>query len=180
MPIGPRTGVVVRLMFAGDNVEPPDIGAEPPSCADSEAASASRHPGRCLVALAVPNPRYAADLLRDGMHGVMLYGQSVAELLEAVDTVAGGGIYLAPSIATPTLHALAVGDGRARLSRRDRQVLTGLAAGEGTRAIAARIGISPDTARNAVSGLLRRLGVNTRVEAVAVARRDGLIATVTG
>ena len=63
---------------------------------------------------------------------------------------------------------------RARLTRREREVLAQLAKGASTATIAERLGISPRTARNHVANLLRKLGVHTRLEAVARGVRDGL------
>lgn len=61
------------------------------------------------------------------------------------------------------------------LSPRQRQVLVLLAEGCGPGAIADRLGLSPATARNHVSAVLRRLGSHSQLEAVAAARRRGLI-----
>jgi DNA-binding CsgD family transcriptional regulator len=61
------------------------------------------------------------------------------------------------------------------MSRRERQTLTLLAAGLSTTQMAHQMGISKETVRNHVKGLLRSLGARSRVEAVAKARRAGLI-----
>jgi DNA-binding CsgD family transcriptional regulator len=61
------------------------------------------------------------------------------------------------------------------LSRRERQTLTLLASGLSTAQMAQQMGISKETVRNHVKGLLRSLGARSRVEAVAKARRAGLI-----
>jgi DNA-binding NarL/FixJ family response regulator len=51
-------------------------------------------------------------------------------------------------------------------------VLRMLEAGRSTAQIASELHISTETARNHIRGLLRALGVHTRLAAVAVARRD--------
>lgn len=61
------------------------------------------------------------------------------------------------------------------LSRRERETLRLLAAGYSTTQMAERMGISKETVRNHVKGLLRSLDARSRVEAVAKARRAGLI-----
>jgi PAS domain S-box-containing protein len=61
------------------------------------------------------------------------------------------------------------------LTRRQIDVLEGLAAGERVRTIAARLGITETTARNHVAAVLRRLGCHSQLEAVAEARRLGLL-----
>lgn len=61
------------------------------------------------------------------------------------------------------------------LSPRQRQVLALLAEGLGPSAIADRLGVSLVTVRNHVAALLHRLGCHSQLEAVATARRRGLI-----
>lgn len=63
----------------------------------------------------------------------------------------------------------------ARLSARELEVLELLAAGVGTRAIAGRLFLSHNTVRNHAQNVLRKLNVHSRLEAVSVARRDGLL-----
>lgn len=61
------------------------------------------------------------------------------------------------------------------LSPRQRQVLTLLADGLGPSAIARRLGLSITTVRNHIAAVLHRLGCHSQLEAVAIARRRGLI-----
>jgi DNA-binding CsgD family transcriptional regulator len=62
-----------------------------------------------------------------------------------------------------------------RLSPRERETLTLLAAGYSTVELAERMGISKETVRNHVKRVLRALDASSRVEAVAKARRAGLV-----
>jgi DNA-binding CsgD family transcriptional regulator len=62
-----------------------------------------------------------------------------------------------------------------RLSPREREVLTLLAAGSSTAQMAQQMGISKETVRNHVKGVLRSLDARSRVEAVAKGRSVGLI-----
>lgn len=61
------------------------------------------------------------------------------------------------------------------LTPRERQTLTLLAAGCSTRQMAELMGIAPETVRNHVKAMCRRLDVRSRVEAVAKARRAGIV-----
>jgi PAS domain S-box-containing protein len=63
------------------------------------------------------------------------------------------------------------------LTSRQRETLMLLGDGLGTTEIATSLGISVQTARNHIRGVLRALGAHTRVEAVAVAHRTGLLYT---
>jgi PAS domain S-box-containing protein len=61
------------------------------------------------------------------------------------------------------------------LTPRQHEVLTLLADGTSTEEIAAALGLSDETVRNHIRQLLRRLGVHSRLAAVAYARRHGLL-----
>jgi DNA-binding CsgD family transcriptional regulator len=61
------------------------------------------------------------------------------------------------------------------LTPRQLEVLHLLDHGLSTAQIARRLGIERDTVRNHIGGLMRTLGVHSRLEAVAEARRRGLI-----
>jgi PAS domain S-box-containing protein len=71
-----------------------------------------------------------------------------------------------PSLSSPPME---------HLTRREREVLRLLAAGTSTEAIATKLGISPATARNHITNILTKLGAHSRLEAVALALRNGLI-----
>ncbi len=62
-----------------------------------------------------------------------------------------------------------------KLTPRQRQTLTLLAAGCSTMQMAELMGLSPDTVRNHMKRLFRRLGVRSRVEAIAKGREANLI-----
>jgi PAS domain S-box-containing protein len=61
------------------------------------------------------------------------------------------------------------------LTPRQFEVLNCLEQGASTRQIAEVLGISEETVRNHVRGLLRRLGQHSRIAAVAYARQQGLL-----
>ena len=88
--------------------------------------------------------------LRDGHQVVGMFGIAVRE---------------AKSVPPPRRH----------LTPRLHQVLLMLAAGKSTEQIAAELHLSVTTVRNHVRRLLRSLDAHSRLEAIAVARRDGLL-----
>ena len=61
------------------------------------------------------------------------------------------------------------------LTQRERDVLRLLAAGHGTAEMARQMGISATTVRNHIQHLLDKLGAHTRLQAVSMARRHGLV-----
>jgi PAS domain S-box-containing protein len=62
-----------------------------------------------------------------------------------------------------------------RLTPRQGEVLRHLAAGCSTRQMAERMGLSVETVRNHIRAVLRKLGAHSRLEAVANARKLGLL-----
>jgi DNA-binding CsgD family transcriptional regulator len=63
----------------------------------------------------------------------------------------------------------------ARLTARQHEVLVLLADGHSTDQIAGELHLSRETVRNHVRHILRRIGARSRLEAVAIARRDSLL-----
>ncbi|HZO97551.1 MAG TPA: LuxR C-terminal-related transcriptional regulator [Gaiellaceae bacterium] len=62
-----------------------------------------------------------------------------------------------------------------RLTRRQREVLALLAEGLPARRIAAVLGLREATVRNHIHALLARFGSHSQLEAVAQARRRGMV-----
>jgi PAS domain S-box-containing protein len=71
----------------------------------------------------------------------------------------------------------AVKQGKVELTPRQREVLGYLAMGASTADIASALHLSKETVRNHVRQLLRALGVHSRLEAVAAAHNQGLLAS---
>ncbi|MEK6797872.1 MAG: LuxR C-terminal-related transcriptional regulator [Planctomycetota bacterium] len=61
------------------------------------------------------------------------------------------------------------------LTRREREILGLLASGTSTRQIAATLVVSPATVRNHVNNILGKMQVHSRLEAVSIALRNGLL-----
>ena len=61
------------------------------------------------------------------------------------------------------------------LTEREREVLDSLAEGHSTAVIAERLGVRAATARSHVQSVLMKLGVHSRVAAVAFAVERGLV-----
>lgn len=83
----------------------------------------------------------------------------------------GGGVVLTE----PVSAGVASGEPGWGLTRRQREILRLLADGADTRTIARRLVLEEVTVRNHVSRILRTLGAHSRLEAIAVARRSGVL-----
>ena len=87
-------------------------------------------------------------------------------------TVYGGAVRTATSEAAEPTRTTAP---HVRLTGREQQVLSSLADGRALRDTAEALGITVNTCRGYVQQVLEKLGAHSRLEAVAVARRTGLI-----
>ena len=104
------------------------------------------------------------------------------EIIAAVKAAATGLVVVPPDLLATLLEAppaddvlKANGAGRARLTRRELEVLAAMADGASNKAIARRLGISFHTAKFHVAAILAKLDADSRTEAVAKAAQLGLV-----
>lgn len=119
------------------------------------------------------------DVVRKGIEvgigGFVSKSASVAQILRGIDRLLSGQVVveadlLRDAMAAPVGGSPAGGqDPLARLTSRERQVLDCIVDGDNTATMAARLRISPSTARAHVQNVLMKLGVHTRLQAVAIA-----------
>lgn len=115
--------------------------------------------------------------LRAGARGYLLKGAARGELRSAVVAAAEGHAVFGAAVAAKVVGratAEPAGPAIPGLTKREHQVLTAMVDGLSPAAIGVRLAVSPKTARNHISMILTKLGVNDRSEAVDVARRAGL------
>ncbi len=115
-----------------------------------------------------------------GAAGYLLKNTNVDRLLRAVRTVAGGGSLLDPAITRGVLdrfksmttpYEVSAPDpppGRDNLSKRESEVFSLIVEGCTNREIGERLYISQNTARNHVSHILQKLGLNRRGQAAVL------------
>jgi two-component system nitrate/nitrite response regulator NarL len=113
-----------------------------------------------------------------GFHGFLTKDLSVSELTRAiVRTLEGEPVVRARRAAGSWSRGDAGGkDGVRSLTVRETEILRLLAAGATSKAVARELGISRHTVRSHVQGILHKLRVHSRLEAVAVAARAGVLA----
>ncbi|MEJ2888762.1 response regulator transcription factor [Actinomycetospora aeridis] len=113
--------------------------------------------------------------LQAGARGYLLKGADQEEIRRAVHAVVAGEMIVAPGAARHVLARLTTPSVPfPDLTPRERDVLAAMAQGRRNGAIAAELGLAAKTVGNHVSAILVKLGVGTRAEAVAAARRGGL------
>jgi two-component system response regulator DesR len=122
---------------------------------------------RVIILTTFARPGFLRRALEAGVGGYLLKDAPAEQLADAVRRVHAGGRVIDPQLA---LDAWSDAD---PLSDRERQVLR--LAGEGASAgeIATKLGLSPGTVRNYLSGVIGKLGVGNRIEAYRLARQKG-------
>ncbi|GGN02155.1 LuxR C-terminal-related transcriptional regulator [Streptomyces fuscichromogenes] len=148
----------------------------------------TRTPGsaspRVLVLNSARRDEHAYDVLRAGADGFLPDTTTPEELVAALFTVAAGDAVVPPRLARALIHAVRhdprpevpVPKGRLEdLTRRERDVLTAVAAGRSNAEIAAQLSIATTTVKAHVTSILTKTGARTRVQAVIFAYESGLV-----
>ena len=126
---------------------------------------------------------YVYQALRAGASGFLVKDTEPAELLQAVRVAARGDALLSPSvtrrlitdIASRPQRQPATGQVLARLTAREREVMTLVAAGLSNDEIAARLFLSPLTSKTHVSRIMTKLNARDRAQLVVIAYESGLV-----
>jgi two-component system, NarL family, invasion response regulator UvrY len=125
-----------------------------------------------------PEEQYAVRSLRAGAAGYLEKASGPAELVAAIRRTAHGGRYVSPSLAERLASAVGgKGDVAAheKLSDREYQVLRMLAAGKGTKDIAATLFLAPTTIGTYRARILQKLGLASTAELIRYAVTNRLV-----
>lgn len=114
-----------------------------------------------------------------GASGFVSKSRGLAELIAAVRSAGAGETVVSPELLARLLGQLGRTD-RTRpatpgLTEREREVLALLADGLSNAEIARRLTVSVNTVRNHVANLSAKLGAHSKLEALAIAVREGLL-----
>ena len=115
------------------------------------------------------------EALDAGARGFLLKEAPLDDLIRAVETVSGGGLYVDPVLAGAMASAQSA-DRTPTITQREREVLRLLSDGHSNEEIGRRLFISPETVRTHVRKAMEKLDADTRTQAVAKALRQSIIA----
>ncbi len=130
-----------------------------------------------VILTALADERIALAAIEAGCAGFLTKDKAVDELVLAVRTVHAGESYVPQSMLSellPRLRSSYRGVGT-DLTKREREVLQLLAEGNSNEAVASELVVSKHTVRNHVQNILGKLKAHSRLEAVAIAVREGLV-----
>ncbi|GAA1582193.1 response regulator [Kribbella sancticallisti] len=137
---------------------------------------------RVLVLTTFDLDEYVYEALRSGASGFLLKDARAEDLLTAIRVVAAGDGMLAPTVTRRLIQAFAAGapaPGTSvvldKLTPREREVLTLIAAGLSNAEIAERLGVATGTVKTHVNALLTKLDARDRVQATIIAYDLGLV-----
>jgi DNA-binding NarL/FixJ family response regulator len=140
---------------------------------------------RVIVLTTFGEDAYIFEAIRVGASGFLVKDTDPAELIHAVRVVQSGEALLSPGVTRRLIGEFArrakpprPGGAATRLNLltdREREVLVLVAAGLSNDEIAARLVISPATAKTHVSRTMTKLGARDRAQLVVVAYESGLV-----
>ena len=120
---------------------------------------------------------FVARALENGASGYLVKEADNDQLVEAIETVARGEVYLAPGISKNVLHRLGRGgeDPYERLTIRERQVLQLIAEGKTNREVAGALALAVKTVDTHRTRLMRKLNIHDQTTLVKYALRKGIV-----
>ena len=145
--------------------------------AAAEAIRAERPETKIVIITAYEDDAMVLRAIEAGLSGFVSKSQNVKALVSALRAAGAGEAVIPPDMLRrllPRLSPTYRGIGR-DLTPRELEVLALVAEGLPNKGIASRLGIELTTARNHVQSILNKLGAHSKLEAVAIAHREGVI-----
>ncbi len=119
---------------------------------------------------------YVLEALQAGTVGYVLKTQAAVDIVQAIREAMQGAIYLSPRVANAVVKAYLTRSTLPPdpLTSREREILQGIAEGQTTKEIAARLGLSVKTVESHRINLMRKLDIHETATLVRYAIRRGL------
>jgi DNA-binding NarL/FixJ family response regulator len=137
---------------------------------------ALRPGAKVVLVTAAMEPSVLNEALAAGCAGFVTKGDSIDALAAAVRAAASGATPVSPAMLTRITRGDSNNSSLTEpLTPRETAVLLFLADGMGNEEIAKRLFISIHTLRNHIQSIISKLGAHSKLEAVSIAIREGLI-----
>jgi two-component system, NarL family, nitrate/nitrite response regulator NarL len=133
---------------------------------------------KVIMLTASENEQHVSSALEAGARGYILKGIGVAELVRTIHAIHGGEHYVTPQLAARLLSIMKntpsapqAAGALPDLTKREEQILDGVAEGKTNKEIARVLNISEKTVKHYMTNIMHKLQVRNRVEAALVARK---------
>ncbi|MEQ1719118.1 MAG: response regulator transcription factor [Hyphomicrobium sp.] len=133
---------------------------------------------KVIMLTASENEHHVSAALEAGARGYILKGIGAAELVRTIQAISQGESYVTPQLAARLLTmmkkpaaASASDDDLPALTKREEQILDGVAEGKTNKEIARQLNISEKTVKHYMTNIMHKLQVRNRVEAALVVKR---------
>lgn len=173
-----------RAVLGGVDVAIVDLDLPDGSGVDLVGALHAANPNGMVLILSGSNDRAQfARAVEEGASGVMNKSSRIAEIVEAVQRLGAGESLLSPREVIEMLRfagrhreeSRTAQQTLERLTPREREVLQALADGLNDKEIAQRLHVTTETARTHMVNVLRKLDVDSRLQALVFAVRHGAV-----
>jgi DNA-binding NarL/FixJ family response regulator len=144
-----------------------DIGMKEMNGIELTRLVVQQHPQVAVLILSMyDNPEYVQQSLQAGARGYVLKDAPSAQIVAAIESVAGGGTYLSPGVAGRLFAQRSV---ERSLSQREKEILDHLAKGHSSKQIARELDISVRTVESHRQSIKRKLNLEGQAELIKYA-----------
>jgi DNA-binding NarL/FixJ family response regulator len=109
--------------------------------------------------------------LEQGIHGYVLLGGSLQNLIDALHSIHAGGMAVAPLVVTRMADRMK----QRTLTPRQEEILRQLMLGFSDKIIAGKFSLAIGTVKTHVKAIMQKLDARSRTEAAAIAHRRGIL-----
>ena len=146
--------------------------------AETTEQALKRRPDLRIITLSMfGEESYYSRMVKAGARGFLLKDSAIDEVIEAIETVAGGGSYFSPQLLqsiTRRLHSLIDID-EEPISQREKEILVAICRGLSNQEIADELFISKRTVDKHRANILEKTGCKNTAALVVYAIKNGLI-----
>jgi two-component system, NarL family, nitrate/nitrite response regulator NarL len=133
---------------------------------------------KVIMLTASENEDHVSSALEAGARGYILKGIGAEDLMRTIHSIHQGESYVTPQLAARLLSVMktqaapSASDGLPSLTKREEEILDGVAEGRTNKEIARVLDISEKTVKHYMTNIMHKLQVRNRVEAALVAKRN--------
>jgi DNA-binding NarL/FixJ family response regulator len=135
-------------------------------------AHAGESGGRVVILTHSDSQARICHALAQGVRGYLLLGCTLRDLMAGIRSVHEGGLAVTPRVASRLAESLS----QEMLTAREQSVLRQMTLGWSNKRIAGELGVALGTVKSHAKAIFAKLAARNRGEAVAIARRRGILA----